>query len=434
MTDPFGSSFDNAFGAGDFGAGGFVDAALEPESATTAAAAADTGNGGRKKGKQSTQRAKKTRSVERSSSLGGGSSVTSESDDEGGDGVATARSWPYVRNRSLFPVLVTPETAYKVGWVLEEVGDGIWKRRWCMLDRPRGHLSLHDSDTADAEATVIITTSVCTVTPVKVSTKLLETAAVQAAGADVPTTVACAAAGTPEPEEPEEQPEPDMSPVEAEPEAGAAEETLATKTEAAKKVLGEQAAAMAGKYQVEEKLQVKERRKSTCGGTVLDDPADPQSGLLLQPSEHPIRLLVNAAALAVLPLERPEPHPGGYLDFVINIFVWALSLPRFAQALSGKADSLMKDMDKKYAIAEKAKALKDNLSKGAEDIDTKYGISKMAADAKARELRVFELTYCNKGTMHCWTACYVAANNGAPPTIFFFYLFRVSSSFQGLTS
>ena len=218
MADPFVSAFGSDSG---FGGGGFVDA---PAAGPLPA--------------KPSRKAFSLKPAERSLELSSGS-LHSESDDESvssKDGEATTRSWPYVRNRSLFPVLVTPEKAHKVGWLLEEVGDGIWKRRWCMLDRPGGHLSLHDSDTAGAEATVIVTTGVCAVSAVKVKKSL----------------VAADAYDPAESAQPGPDPEPKQAPeLEAEAELG-----LAEKAEAAKKALADQAAVLNEKYKVEETYQM----------------------------------------------------------------------------------------------------------------------------------------------------------------------------------
>ena len=180
-----------------------------------------------------------------------------------------ASSWPYVRHRGLFTVPVTPENAFKCGWLLEEVAAGMWRRRWCMLQGPRGYLSLHDSDESGTEATVVIPTSLCRIRKVKVK----GLAAIEGA----------AAADEPIPEgqppekkavaEPEPAPDPDLDalpdpepePVaDGEPEPEPEPETLADKLPPG---LKEQAAALEAKYDVSAKMEMLQ----SLAGAKLDE-------------------------------------------------------------------------------------------------------------------------------------------------------------------
>ena len=156
--------FDEDFGD-DFGSSGFGKSAPPQEALVAPDALPSTQEGEREL-------------VGRSESVDSGSGKSgSETEDQ--------QNWPYVRHRGLFTVPVTPENAYMCGWLLEEVAAGMWRKRWCMLQGPRGYLSLHDSDASDAEATVVIPTSLCRVKKVKAKVKA-EVAQTAVEGAQIP--------------------------------------------------------------------------------------------------------------------------------------------------------------------------------------------------------------------------------------------------------
>jgi hypothetical protein len=76
-------------------------------------------------------------------------------------------SWPYVGERGLFTVPYSVEDSAKCGWLLMEETPGLWRRRWCMLQAPRGYLSIHEFDASGSAATAVIPTSMCRVRKVK---------------------------------------------------------------------------------------------------------------------------------------------------------------------------------------------------------------------------------------------------------------------------
>eukprot|EP01043_Picozoa_sp_COSAG02_P011798 COSAG02_NODE_441_length_22281_cov_6.119556_6_plen_441_part_00 len=231
---------------------------------------------------------------------------------------------------------MTPENAYKCGWVLEEVAAGMWRKRWCMLQGPRGYLSLHDSDASGTEATVVIPTSLCRVKRVKV--KGVDGSA--DAGAE-----AAVEAGT---EIPEGQPPEKRGPAEEEPEP---------------------------------ELQAEPEPEAQSG-------AEPEPEPETETGSKP-----GAESLAdKLPAGLKQ--QAADLDKKYGVSSQLGALGKVAEAKLGELEkkhnitAKLEELEKKHKITDQINAAKTKVESSAAELDQKHGISEMLEIAKAKAKEV----------------------------------------------
>ena len=166
-------------------------------------------------------------------------------------------NWPYVKHSGLFTVPYSVEDAAHCGWVSEEISSGLWQRRWCMLQAPRGYLSLHNSDASGSDATVVIPTSVCRIRKFKpAADKIPE-------GEPPESTIETIGDG-PDPE-PKEAAQPEV-----ELESDSEPKTVEEKAKAQMKALFAQASSLDAKFDLASKAQGMAGPKLSAGMALLD--------------------------------------------------------------------------------------------------------------------------------------------------------------------